>query len=518
MLHQKKKPRVFVTRRLPDAVETRMRELFDTELNVDDLPKTQPELVAAMKTYDVLVPTVTDRLDAAVISQAGEQLKLIANFGTGVDNIDVDAAARRGITVTNTPNVLSEDTADMTMALILAVPRRLTEGARVLTDGDEWRGWSPTWMLGRRIWGKRLGIVGMGRIGTAVARRARAFGLSIHYHNRHRVNAETEEALEATYWDSLDQMLARMDIISVNCPSTPATFHLLSARRLALMKPGSYIVNTSRGGIIDEKALIKCLRDGAIAGAGLDVFEHEPSVDPKLVRLAAEGKVVLLPHMGSATIEGRIDMGEKVIVNIRTFFDGHRPPDRVLPGGSRRRSTAICPKRHLAPFREQRLAHFDGGRSIEAGMRGLSGPARTPTPRKCDGCRSVERASEAAARRSRLIGHMPPPARGGAARCRGHGDRDARRACRHRGSPARSCRRRSPRASAPSRAANAVFLPGFLPERGRRQPESRGRRVDQRRHVPESVEDQRQKFVPLREAGADALDARWPQPSSSGAR
>ena len=332
MLHQKKKPRVFVTRRLPDAVETRMRELFDTELNVDDTPKTQPELVAAMKTYDVLVPTVTDRLDAAVISQAGQQLKLIANFGTGVDNIDVDAAAKRGITVTNTPNVLSEDTADMTMALILAVPRRLTEGARVLTDGDEWRGWSPTWMLGRRIWGKRLGIVGMGRIGTAVARRAKAFGLSIHYHNRHRVNAETEEALEATYWDSLDQMLARMDIISVNCPSTPATFHLLSARRLALMKPGSYIVNTSRGGIIDEKALVRCLRDGAIAGAGLDVFEHEPSVDPKLVRLATEGKVVLLPHMGSATIEGRIDMGGKVIVNIRTFFDGHRPPDRVLPG------------------------------------------------------------------------------------------------------------------------------------------------------------------------------------------
>ena len=332
MLNQRKKPRVFVTRRLPDAVETRMRELFDTELNVDDSPRTQPELVAAMKSFDVLVPTVTDRLDAAVVNQAGEQLKLIANFGTGVDNIDVDAAAKRGITVTNTPNVLSEDTADMTMALILAVPRRLTEGARVLTDGAEWHGWSPTWMLGRRIWGKRLGIVGMGRIGTAVARRAKAFGLSIHYHNRHRIDTETEEALEATYWDSLDQMLARMDIISVNCPSTPATFHLLSARRLALMKPASYIVNTSRGGIIDEKALIRCLRDGAIAGAGLDVFEHEPSVDPKLVKLASEGKVVLLPHMGSATIEGRVDMGEKVIVNIRTFFDGHRPPDRVLPG------------------------------------------------------------------------------------------------------------------------------------------------------------------------------------------
>jgi len=330
-MQPRKKPRVFVTRKLPDPVETRMRELFETELNVDDRPMRQPELVAVMKSCEVLVPTVTDRLDAAVIDQAGEQLKLIANFGNGVDNIDVEAAARRGITVTNTPNVLSEDTADMTMALILAVPRRLTEGARVLTEGGDWRGWSPTWMLGRRIWGKRLGIVGMGRIGAAVARRAKAFGLSIHYHNRHRVSAAIEEELEATYWDSLDQMLARMDIISVNCPSTPATYHLLSARRLALMKPGSTIVNTARGGIIDEKALVKCLQDGTISGAGLDVFEHEPSVDPKLVRLAAEGRVVLLPHMGSATIEGRIDMGEKVIVNIRTFFDGHRPPDRVLP-------------------------------------------------------------------------------------------------------------------------------------------------------------------------------------------
>ncbi|MGN6548535.1 MAG: 2-hydroxyacid dehydrogenase [Pararhizobium sp.] len=330
-MQQKKRPRVFLTRRLPDAVETRMRELFDAELNVNDEPRTQPELLAAMKAFDVLVPTVTDRIDEALISQAGDRLKLIANFGTGVDNIDVDAAARRGITVTNTPNVLSEDTADMTMALILAVPRRLTEGAQVLTDGPDWTGWSPTWMLGRRIWGKRLGIVGMGRIGTAVARRAKAFGLSIHYHNRRRVDPETEDALEATYWDSLDQMLARMDIISVNCPSTPATFHLLSARRLALMKPGSTIVNTARGGIIDEQALSACIAEGRIAGAGLDVFEHEPSVDRKLLKLAREGKVVLLPHMGSATIEGRIDMGEKVIVNIRTFFDGHRPPDRVLP-------------------------------------------------------------------------------------------------------------------------------------------------------------------------------------------
>ncbi len=328
----RKKPRVFITRKLPESVETRMRELFDAELNIEDTARTQPELVAAMQTVDVLVPTVTDTIDAAMIEQAGDDLKLIANFGNGTDNIDVDAAARKGITVTNTPNVLSEDTADMTMALILAVPRRLTEGAKVLTDDGQWNGWSPTWMLGHRIWGKRLGIVGMGRIGTAVARRARAFGLSIHYHNRNRVDTDTEEALEATYWDSLDQMLARVDIVSVNCPSTPATFHLLSARRLSLLRSEAYIVNTARGGIIDEVALIKNLQEEKLAGAGLDVFEHEPAVNPKLVKLANAGKVVILPHMGSATIEGRIDMGEKVIINIRALFDGHRPPDRVLPG------------------------------------------------------------------------------------------------------------------------------------------------------------------------------------------
>ncbi|NGO52044.1 2-hydroxyacid dehydrogenase [Allomesorhizobium camelthorni] len=327
----KKKPLVVITRKLPDQVETRMRELFDARLNVDDKPMSQPELVAAVKEADVLVPTISDRIDAALIEQAGPQLKLIANFGNGVDKIDVMAAAKKGITVTNTPNVLTEDTADMTMALMLAVPRRLAEGANVLRGDGKWAGWSPTWMLGRRIWGKRLGIVGMGRIGTAVARRAKAFGLSIHYHNRHRVLQKVEDELEATYWDSLDQMLARMDIISVNCPSTPATFHLLSARRLALLQPSSYIVNTARGELVDEDALIKMLQDGKLAGAALDVFEHEPAVNPKLLKLAAKGKVVLLPHMGSATIEGRIDMGEKVIINIRTFFDGHRPPDRVLP-------------------------------------------------------------------------------------------------------------------------------------------------------------------------------------------
>lgn len=328
----KKKPKVYITRKLPDAVETRMRELFDAQLNIDDTPRSRDELAAAMQTADVLVPTVTDRIDEALIRQAGPDLKLIASFSNGTDHIDVDAAARMGITVTNTPNVLTEDTADMTLALILAVSRRLAEGARILTDQPEdWAGWSPTWMLGRRIWGKRIGIVGMGRIGTAVARRAKAFGLSIHYHNRKRVNPVTEDELEATYWDSLDQMLARVDVVSVNCPSTPATFHLLSARRLALIQPTAIIVNTARGDIIDEAAMIQLLREGKIAGAGLDVYQNEPAVDPKLVRLANEGRVVLLPHMGSATIEGRIDMGDKVIINIRTFFDGHRPPNRVLP-------------------------------------------------------------------------------------------------------------------------------------------------------------------------------------------
>jgi glyoxylate reductase len=329
----KKKPKVYITRKLPDAVETRMRELFDAELNIDDTPRSATQLAAAMQYADVLVPTVTDRIDAGLIEQAGPQMKLITSFSNGVDHIDVDAAARKGITVTNTPNVLTEDTADMTMALILALPRRIAEGARVLTDKPgEWAGWSPTWMLGHRLFGKRIGIVGMGRIGTAVARRAKAFGLSIHYHNRKRVSPATEDELEATYWDSLDQMLARVDFVSVNCPSTPATYHLVSARRLALLQPTSYVINTARGDIIDEAALIKILREGKIAGAGLDVFENEPAVNPKLIKLAHEGRVVLLPHMSSATIEGRIEMGDKVIINIRAFIDGHRPPNRVLPG------------------------------------------------------------------------------------------------------------------------------------------------------------------------------------------
>ena len=326
----RKKPTVIVTRKLPDVVETRMCELFDTRLNDSDRPMGRSELMEALQTADVLVPTVTDRIDAEIIRSAGEQMKLIANFGNGVDNIDVDAASERGITVTNTPGVLTEDTADMTMALILAVSRRLVEGAKVIPAGD-WSGWSPTWMLGRRITGKRLGIVGMGRIGQALARRAKAFGLSIHYHNRRRVSAAIEEQLEATYWESLDQMLARMDVVSVNCPHTPATYHLLSARRLKYLRPSAILVNTARGEIIDEAALTKMLEANEIAGAGLDVFEHEPAVSPKLVRLAKTGKVTLLPRMSSATHESRIDMGEKVIINVKTFLDGHRPPDRVLP-------------------------------------------------------------------------------------------------------------------------------------------------------------------------------------------
>src|ERR1041384_102945 len=327
-----KKPVVIVTRKLPDSIETRMRELFETRLNDDDKPMTQAQLGEAMKTADVLVPTVTDRIDAVVLKEAGPNLKLIANFGNGVDNIDVQAAVQRGITVTNTPGVLTEDTADMTMALILAVPRRLAEGANVLSGADpNWPGWSPTWMLGHRISGKRLGIIGMGRIGQAVARRASAFGLQIHYHNRRRLPPRIEEELHATYWESLDQMLARMDIISINCPHTPATFHLLSARHLKLMRRDAYIVTTARGEVIDENALIRMIEAGEIAGAGLDVFEQEPAVNPKLMRLARTGRVVLLPHMGSATIEGRVDMGTKVIINIQAFMDGHRPPDRVLP-------------------------------------------------------------------------------------------------------------------------------------------------------------------------------------------
>jgi glyoxylate reductase len=322
----KKKPLVIVTRKLPDAIETRLMELFETRLNVDDTPMTAAGLVEAVKTADVLVPTVTDRIDSRVLSQAGPRLKLIASFGTGVDHIDLDSARQRGITVTNTPGVLTADTADMSMALVLATARRMGAGERLVRAG-KWLGWSPTSMLGSRLQGKRMGIVGMGRIGQALAQRARSFGLSIHYHNRKRVHAEIERELEATYWESLDQMLARMDIVSVNCPHTPATFHLLSARRLKLMKPSAILINTARGEVLDENAMVRMLKAGELAGAGLDVYEHEPQINPKLLELDG---VVLLPHMGSATLEGRIEMGEKVLINIKTFADGHKPPDRVL--------------------------------------------------------------------------------------------------------------------------------------------------------------------------------------------
>jgi glyoxylate reductase len=322
------KPKVVITRKLPQAVETRMTELFTCELNNSDKPFAKSDLVDAVRRADVLVPTITDRVDAFVISQAGPQLKLIANFGTGLDHIDIEAALARGITVTNTPGVLTEDTADMTLALIMAVSRRIIQGADALRQ-NQFQGWSPTWMLGSRLKGKKLGIIGMGRIGTAVARRAKAFGLEIHYHNRTPAHPKIVAELDAQYCEGLDTMLSRVDILSINCPHTPATFHLLSARRLKLLKPSAIIVNTARGEVIDEQALIAMLEAGELAGAGLDVFEHEPAVDPRLLALK---NVVLLPHMGSATLEGRVDMGEKVIINIKMWADGHKPPDRVLPG------------------------------------------------------------------------------------------------------------------------------------------------------------------------------------------
>jgi glyoxylate reductase len=324
------KVKVVVTRKLPDIVEGRMGELFDARFNTHDEPWSRDALCEAIADAEVLVPTVTDRIDAEIIARAGGGLRLIANFGNGVDNIDVAAAHRRGITVTNTPGVLTDDTADFTMALMVAVSRRLLEGVRVAQAGA-FKGWAPGWMLGRSLSGKRLGIVGMGRIGTAVARRARSFGLQIHYHNRRPASPRIEQELGATYWESLDRMLARMDIVSLHCPHTPATYHLLSARRLKLMQPGAFLINTARGEIVDEQALIQLLEDGAIAGAGLDVFEREPAIAPSLLRLADSGQVVLSPHMSSATIESRIEMGEKVIINIKTFIDGHKPPDRVLP-------------------------------------------------------------------------------------------------------------------------------------------------------------------------------------------
>lgn len=317
-----------MTRKLPDAIETRMEELFDVVLNREDRPLGADRLAELIADADVLVPTIVDRIDAGLIARAGPQLKLIANFGNGVDHIDLPAARARGILVTNTPGVLTDDAADMAMALILAVPRRLSEGER-LVRSREWGGWGPTAMLGRRVSGKKLGILGMGRIGQAIALRARGFGIEIHYHNRRRLPHVVEKAVDAVWHETLDDMLTEIDILSVNCPHNASTNHLIDAGRLELLGPNGYLVNIARGEIVDEPALIAALADRTIAGAGLDVFEHEPAIDARLISLP---NVVLLPHMASATVEARHATGEKVIANIRMWADGHRPPDQVLEG------------------------------------------------------------------------------------------------------------------------------------------------------------------------------------------
>jgi len=322
------KPRVVVTRRLLAETEARMAQLFDVVLNHDDHPLSRDELVAAMADADVLVPTVTDVIDAGLIAAAPPRLRLIANFGAGIDHVDLRAARAKKIVVTNTPGVFTDDTADMTLALILSVTRRLNYGGRVLRSG-QWQGWSPSTMLGHRLGGRVLGIVGMGRIGQAVAHRARAFGLSVVYHNRHRLPDALEMMLGARHEPDLDALLAQADILTLHCPATPETHHLIDSRRIALMKPGAFLINTARGQIVEEEAMIAALVAGHLGGAGLDVFEHEPLVD---ARLRDHHNVAILPHMGSATVEGRLASGDKVIANIRFWVDGHRPPDQVLEG------------------------------------------------------------------------------------------------------------------------------------------------------------------------------------------
>lgn len=319
--------KIFVTRRLPAEIELRLAALFDVTLNTDDTQLSPEALIAAAREHDVLASTLGDHLDAQFFSAIGDRLKLIANFGAGVDHIDLKTAIARGVTVTNTPSAMAEDAADMAMALILAVPRRLVEGVRALESG-KFQGWSPTWMLGHSVRGKKLGIIGLGRVGQAVAHRARAFGMTIHYHSRSRINPHMEQALEATYWDSLDQMLARVDIVSVNCPQTPATYHLLSARRLQLLRPDAFVVNISRSEIVDDAALASLIETGKLGGAGLDVTATNPAMTR---RLQALPNVVMLPHMASATRESRIDMGERLLINIKMFIDGHKPPDRIIP-------------------------------------------------------------------------------------------------------------------------------------------------------------------------------------------
>ena len=325
------KPKILVTRRLPEAIETRMAALFEARLNPKDVPYSPDALASALKGKDVLVSSITDRIDADFIARIPKSVRLIAQFGNGFDNIDIEAAYAAGLTVTNTPSVLTEDTADMAMMLMLALPRRLVEGAEVLPREGTWPGWSPTWMLGRRLRGKALGIVGMGRIGSAVAARAKTFGLTIHYFSRNRRPPQLEERLAATFHDDLDAMIAAVDIVSLHTPLTRDTAQILSRERIGRMKPEAFVVNVSRPELIDEDALIAAIRDGRLSGAALDVFESRKGISPELLLLAREHKVVLTPHMASATLEARIEMGEAVIVNVRTFMDGHQPPHRVLP-------------------------------------------------------------------------------------------------------------------------------------------------------------------------------------------
>ena len=321
------KPKVVVTRRLPATVENRMKELFDVELNKNDIPMSAKELAVAMGKADILVPTISDTIDSKLLARAGENLRLIASYGAGFDHIDVQTARQRGILVSNTPGVLTDDTADMTLALMLGVMRRFQEGASLIQK-KSWDGWSPSAMLGTRLGGKRLGILGMGRIGSAVATRAKAFGMEINYHNRKKLHPALEAPSEAIFWENFESMLAEIDVLSINCPHTPSTFHMINGGRLSLMKDSAFIVNTSRGEVIDENALARALKNKKLAGAALDVFEARKEVNPQLRDLP---NVMLLPHMGSATDEARIEMGEKVIINIKTFIDGHRPPDQVVP-------------------------------------------------------------------------------------------------------------------------------------------------------------------------------------------
>ena len=318
------RPRVIVTRPLP-GVEPKMLELFDTVLNPEDRAFTREELLAAMRDCDVLVPNVTDKIDAGMIEQAGDRIKLIANFGAGVDHLDIPALKAKGIAVTNTPDVFTDDTADITMALILTATRRLSEGIRMVAAG-EWDGWAPSRMLGRNLRGKLLGIVGMGAIGKELAIRARAFGMEVAYNNRRRLPEAEEAALGVRFEPGLELLIRSADYLSLNCPSTPETRGMLNAERIAAMKPGSFVINSGRGDLIDEPALIAALESGHLGGAGLDVFVGEPNIRPEFMHLK---NVTALPHLGSATVEGRTEAGEKIIRNIQAWIAGEPLPDAV---------------------------------------------------------------------------------------------------------------------------------------------------------------------------------------------